>query len=115
MAKTGDERTIAWRVGLREAVAAVGRLKRPIRGLYLFCNRKGQPYTGNGFRSIWQCRKRSAMEKGVLKERFREHDIRAKTASDTTAEHAIELMGHHDGRITEKHYRRKPKIVRPLQ
>ena len=114
MNKTGDEHMIPWSDRLRRSVDDIGQLKRPVRGLYLFCNRQGQPYTGNGFRSIWQRKMRSAIESGVLKERFREHDIRAKTASDATKEHAVELMGHHDGRITDKHYRRKLKIVRPL-
>jgi len=86
-----------------------------IHRLYLFCNRKGQPYTGNGFRSIWQRKMRSAIEAGVLKERFREHDIRAKAASDITKDHAEELLGHHDGRITDKHYRRKLKIMLPVR
>ncbi len=115
VSKTGERIIYEWTDDLRAAVATIGRLKRPVRGLYLFCTRTGQPYTGNGFRSIWQRKMRSAIEGGVLKERFRDHDIRAKAASDADAQHAIELMGHHDGRITDKHYRRKRRIVRPLQ
>ena len=55
------------------------------------------------------------MKAGVLKERFRDHDIRAKAASDVDRVHATELMAHLDARTTAKHYRRKPEIVRPLK
>lgn len=58
---------------------------------------------------------RSALEAGILKERFRDHDIRAKAASDTDRQHAIELMTHQDGRITDKYYRRKPAKTRLLR
>jgi len=113
--KTGKRIVISWSPALRDAVDAAKRLRRPVRGLYLFCNRKGQPYTGSGFRSLWQRRMRSALAKGVLKERFREHDIRAKAASDADRAHATELMAHLDAKTTAKHYRRKPEIVRPLK
>jgi len=113
--KSGKKRIMEWSDALHAAVDTIGQLKRPVRGLYLFCTRTGQPYTGNGFRSIWQRKMRSALETGVLKDRFREHDIRAKSASDTDREHAIELMTHQDGRITDKYYRRKPEIMRPLR
>jgi integrase len=104
--KSGKKYIMGWSDDLQAAVAAIGQLKRPVRGLYLFCTRTGQPYTGNGFRSIWQRKMKSALEKGILKERFHDHDIRAKTTSDTDSQHAVELMTHQDGRITKKYYRR---------
>ncbi len=113
--KTGKHIVISWSDALHDAVRAIKRLRRPVRGLFLFCNRKGQPYTGNGFRSLWQRRMRSALTTGILKERFREHDIRAKAASDAEREHATELLAHLDAKTTAKHYRRKPEIVRPLK
>jgi integrase len=46
--------------------------------------------------------------------RFKEHDLRAKCASDAeTLERARQLLGHADARITERVYRRKPEVVRP--
>jgi integrase len=113
--KTGKHIIISWTDALHDAVGAIRGLRRPVRGLFLFCNRKGQPYTGNGFRSLWQRRMRSALATGLLKERFREHDIRAKAASDVDRAHATELMAHLDAKTTAKHYRRKPEIVRPLK
>ena len=112
--KTGKKTIYAWSDDLRAAIEAARRLPRPIRGMYVFCNRRGQPYTGSGFRSIWQRRMKSALEKGVLNERFREHDLRAKTASDADPGHATELMAHTDAKLTERVYRRKPQVVLPM-
>lgn len=112
--KTGKKVIFKWNPDLRGAVDVARRLRRPVKGMYLFCNRRGQPYTGSGFRSIWQRRMKSALSSGVLKERFREHDIRAKSASDAKPDHACELLAHMDARTTETFYRRKPEIVLPM-
>ncbi len=59
---------------------------------------------------------KKAIETGVLKERFTEHDLRAKTASDTDLTHAAELLAHGDTKITDRHYRqRKAAVVMPLK
>ena len=51
-----------------------------------------------------------------VKERFTEHDLRAKCASDaTTLEHAQQLLAHADKRTTERIYRRKAERVNPLR
>jgi len=45
-----------------------------------------------------------------------EHDLRAKCASDAaTLEHARALLAHVDSRLTDRVYRRKPEMVRPLR
>ena len=112
--KTGKRIIICWKEDLKAAVEATRKLPRPVRGLYLFCNRRRQPYTGSGFRSIWQRKMRSALEQGVLTERFTEHDLRAKSASDTDPEHATRLLAHSSSKMTET-YLRKPERVSPLQ
>jgi hypothetical protein len=49
-------------------------------------------------------------------ERFTEHDLRAKCASDAESlEHAQALLSHADSKITAQVYRRKPTRVRPLR
>ena len=48
-------------------------------------------------------------------ERFTEHDLRAKCASDAEfLEHARALLSHADVRTTKAIYRRKPERVKPL-
>lgn len=48
-------------------------------------------------------------------ERFTEHDLRAKVASDADGEHARKLLGHATNQITEKVYRRKPELILPAK
>lgn len=94
--------------------------KKHVGSTRLFHTRQGNPYyhvDGNGhalgqpegFNSMWG----RLMDKWVASggERFHEHDIRAKSASDTTLEHAQQLMDHKSPRITEDVYRRAPVVV----
>lgn len=73
------------------------------------------PYSASSFASIWQRKMKKAMEAGMLKERFTDHDLRAKTGSDAELEHATKLLPHLDPKVTRKHYRRKVPVVRPLR
>jgi integrase len=70
--------------------------------------------TRSMFRSAWQ----RAMNKWVAMghERFWEHDIRAKAASDSTSlANAAELLGHDNSSTTARHYRRGVQRVKPLR
>lgn len=116
ISKTGKRIVIKWSRDLTQAVNAIKRLRRRVGSMYLFSTRKGQPYTPSGFASIWQRRMKKAIDTGVLTERFTEHDLRAKTASDTDLTHAAELLAHGDTKITDRHYRqRKAAVVTPLK
>jgi integrase len=64
---------------------------------------------------MWQRFMDKALKETSLQERFQERDLRAKTASDMPLELASALLGHADPRITEKVYRRKPDVVKPLK
>lgn len=55
-------------------------LKRPIRGLYLFCTRQGKPYSDTGFKAMWNRVQVKWAESGG--QRFTFHDIRAKALTD---------------------------------
>jgi hypothetical protein len=55
-----------------------------------------------------------AVEQGIIAERFRDHDIRAKTGRDTSLQHASKLLAHSDEKITLRHYQRKAQKIRPL-
>jgi integrase len=53
-----------------------------------------------------------AVERGLITE----HDLRAKVGSDSESlERARQLLGHADAKFTERVYRRKPDVVRPLR
>ena len=114
ISKTGKRIVIKWSDALRVAVERVRKIPRPVRGLHLFCTRHGMPYTVSGFSSIWQRKMKAAVANGVFKERFTDHDIRRKTASDLDdPEHAKRLLGHSNVAVTLKYYRVKPEIVEP--
>jgi integrase len=119
---TGKRVIIGWSDELREAVA-MAKAARPVQiGPYLFCNRSGECYfdeaTGRagGWESLWRGFMARVLKETKVKERFTEHDLRAKCASDAeTLAHAQALMTHADSRITDRVYRRKPEMVKPLR
>lgn len=114
---------IEWTDELRAAVE-MAKQARPVDiSPWLFCTNKGECYfdeekeTATGWDSMWQ---RFMVDRVLgetkVKERFTEHDLRAKCASDAeTLEHARSLLAHADGKLTERVYRRKPEKVRPLR
>lgn len=119
---TGKRQIIGWSEEVRAAVQ-MAKDARPMRfSSFLFCNRKGEGYfdeeTGRagGWESLWRNFSARIMEETKVEERFTEHDLRAKCASDAeTLEHARQLLSHADGKITERVYRRKPEFVKPLR
>ena len=99
----------------------MAKAARPVLSQFLFCNRKAKGYideaTGNvhGWDSMWGRFLERVMSETKVTERFTEHDLRAKCASDAvTLEHARALLSHADSRTTDAIYRRKPERVRPL-
>ncbi|MEM7469300.1 MAG: hypothetical protein AAF387_20785 [Pseudomonadota bacterium] len=84
----------------------------------LFHTRRGKSYvtendTTSGFDSIWRRWMLKCLDQGLVEERFSEHDLRAKTASDAdTVERATELLGSGKA-VVKKHYRRKGRVVKP--
>jgi hypothetical protein len=119
---TGKRVIIGWSDELREAVA-MAKAARPVQiGPFLFCNRAGECYvdeaTGRagGWESLWRGFMGRVLKETKVTERFTEHDLRAKCASDAeTLAHAQQLMTHADSKITERVYRRKPQMVKPLR
>jgi integrase len=115
-AKTGSKQLYEWTPGLREVVERAKALKRPIRGLYLFCTRQGQPYSDSGFKAMWHRVQVKWAEQGG--QRFTFHDIRAKALTDAKqlGQDAQALAGHSSAAMTE-HYikQREFKRVTPLK
>lgn len=119
---TGKRHTIEWSDELRAAVAEA-KAARPVDiSPYLFCNRRGGCYfddekeTASGWDSMWQRFMDRVLAETKVTERFTEHDMRAKAASDAESlQHAQQLLAHADSKITERVYRRKPGRVKPLR
>ncbi|WP_323142776.1 tyrosine-type recombinase/integrase [Massilia phyllosphaerae] len=119
---TGKRMIIEWSDELRSAVA-LAKGARPMKlSPFLFCNRDGEGYidekTGRagGWESLWRNFITRVMDETKVKEHFTEHDLRAKCASDaTTLEHARSLLAHADSKLTDRVYRRRPEVVKPLR
>lgn len=114
--KTGAKQLYEWTAGLTEVVGRAKSLKRPIRGLYLFCTRQGQSYSDTGFKAMWNRVQIKWADQGG--QRFTFHDIRAKALTDAKklGLDAQSLAGHATSAMTE-HYikQREFKRVKPLR
>jgi len=120
--KTGKSITYSWSKDLRDACnLALGA--RPVDiSPFLFCNKLGKGYldettgTASGWDSMWQRFFDRIITETKVTERFTEHDLRAKCASDAdTLEHARQLLTHTDSKITQRVYRRKAEVVKPAK
>jgi integrase len=113
--KVNTKLLIQWSDALRECVNRARQLRGNIRSIYLFCKEDGQPYKFAGLRHMYRMAMDKALAKGVLKEKFNFHDLRAKTYSDDENEQErIKRAGHVDGAMGRV-YDRKVKKVKPLK
>lgn len=103
--------------GLKAAIDNVLELPRPIGSMFLFCTKRGQPYIKeggltSGFDSIWQRAMKKALAQTSLAEKFTEHDLRAKVASDAeTDQEAQRQLDHATVQTTRSTYRRKAQVM----
>jgi integrase len=118
---TGKRMIISWSEELRAAVEAA-KSARPVDiAPWLFCTSAGACYVNAeglapGWDSMWARFMTRVLKENRVTERFTEHDLRAKVGSDSESlERARQLLGHADAKITERVYRRKPEVVRPLR
>ena len=118
---TGKRTIYVWTPELKEAVD-MAKKARPKSSTLLFCTREGVGYvnerTGKapGWKSMWQRFSARVIAETKIKEHFTEHDLRAKVGSDAESrEHARALLAHADARTTDKIYRRKPEVVKPMK
>ncbi|HNV88898.1 MAG TPA: tyrosine-type recombinase/integrase [Methylotenera sp.] len=113
--KTGSKQLYEWTDGLNDVVTRAKALKRPIRGLYLFCTRQGQPYSDTGIKAMWNRVQIKWAESGG--QRFTFHDIRAKALTDAKSlgMDAQSLAGHSTSAMTDHYIKNKEyKRVKPI-
>lgn len=120
--KTGKTGVMEWTPALREAWEKCLEVRPFDIAPNLFCNRRGKSYmsentgTASGWQSVWQRFMERVLTETKVKERFTEHDLRAKAGSDSaTKERAQELLMHDSVATTIRAYRRKPVRIRPLK
>ena len=119
---TGKAIIIQWTPALKEAINECLAVRPTQHSFFVFCNRRGESYykadaikTTSGFDSIFGRYMDRAIEETRLQERFVEHDLRAKTASDLEdINKAQKLLAHSSIRMT-RGYMRKPVKVEPAK
>lgn len=115
-AKTGQRQIIERTPALDDVLQRLQRA-RPVAGMRLLCTKRGQPYSESGFKALWQRLARSALDQGVLEERFTFHDIRAKSATDAEQQglDPQRLLGHTSRNQTETYLRSRRAIrIQPV-
>jgi integrase len=110
---SGKTLLIEWSEELRAVIDRAKQLRPQVRQP-IIATLRGKPYTGEGFNTNWQRLMKKALKNGLI-EPFRFHDLRAKSASDDTAEAASERLGHASRATTDRFYRRRPARVKPLR
>lgn len=99
-----------WSPGLR---AALGLPDDPLAAVppgRFVCGTRGSPLSKSGFQTAWQ--RLQAKVFPNKEDRFTFHDLRAKAGSDSVDG---KLLGHADQRTLNRHYRRKPEVVTPVE
>jgi integrase len=114
--KTKAKVLIEWTPALRDCVAALRALPRPVSGMFLICNRSGQPYSSYGFDTLWGRLMTAWCAAG--NERFHFHDLRAKAVTKMVEDgrQARDLSGHKSDAMIAKIYdRRSVKRAKPAE
>ena len=120
--KTGKPTIYDFTPELEETLRMVRAARPSDVGDLLFCTQKGTGYFNEkdgqayGWDSMWQRFMARVLKETKVKERFTEHDLRAKCASDAgSLEHARQLLSHADSKTTNRIYRRKAERVMPAK
>ena len=113
--KTKGQLIFAWTPGLQEVIERARRLRRRIGSLWLFATHAGQPYTMDGFATIWTRLVHRSEVEGLT---F--HDLRARALTDAKKiggrDYAQALAAHQSGDTTERYIRgREVQVVKPIK
>ena len=108
--KTGRKLLFEWTDELREATTR--RMSGDVISMWIVHNKKGYPYSGEGFRTQWGKYIRNAIKDKKLdpEMRFAFKDLRIKAGSDSDDDN---LLGHQNRAVLYRHYKRKAIKVRP--
>ncbi|NNM59130.1 MAG: tyrosine-type recombinase/integrase [Legionellales bacterium] len=96
--------TLEWNETLSALIDKAKKIALNLGSDLLFPNQSGKEYTSDGFRAVWRKIVSKGIDEKKIKERFRFHDIRRKTATDIERvagrENARQLLGHSDQKTT---------------
>jgi len=118
VSKTQDSGVAAidmeWSEELRDIMERSKRLTPHIPNDYIIRTKKGKPYTGSGFYSIWQRLMAKHVKNGG--KHFTFNDLRSVSAdAAATVEEARDRLGHTSTATTQRWYRRAPTKAKPAK
>ncbi len=116
--KDPDDRYILeWTDRIRDIVDQVKAIPpRRIGSAHLFLTARGKPFinddTGetNAFNTLWTRWMTKAVDLGIVKDWFRENDLRAKSVENLSVEQTKNLLRHTTGNTTKKHYLTRERL-----
>lgn len=111
--KTDKLQLFRWNAALSKAIDQAKSIKRPVRGLYLLCTMRGQPYQYQQI-NIWWIKART--DAGIENVRF--HDIRGKAATDAKrgGQDYQALLGHATKAMSDSYIKlEEAQQVEPLK
>jgi integrase len=110
--KTGKRQVKLWTPELREVVklALATNTKPKIQTPHIIRSRLGRRYTRCGFNSTWLREQREALAQGVIKNRFRYHDMKIKSISDFEGD-IQRFSGHKTRSMAERYNRTADRVV----
>jgi integrase len=106
--KTGHRILVAWSDELRVAVAEARKISKNIKGMTLYSNRTGKPWSYSSISLMW----RNAVKAAGI-ENAKIHDIRAKSATDAQSQglDSKKLLGHASESSHNRYLRNKKTAV----
>lgn len=111
--KTKRLQLFQWNPALIRAIEQAKAIERPVRGLYLLCTQKGQPYSYAMLNAWWmQAREKAAVENVHF------HDIRGKAATDAkrNGQDYQALLGHTTKAMSDSYIKlEEAQQVEPLR
>lgn len=114
--KTGAKIEMERSVVMLAIVERLKAFKPDIPNVYLIRARDGQPYTPDGFSSIWKRLMAKYLKLNPQAKKFTFHDLRSVSADGAaTAEEARDRLGHSDVATTKRYYLRGAVKAKPRE
>lgn len=112
--KTGKAQIKLWTDRLKAAVDLGLQTKTGGKrtSMHIIRNRSGQGYTVSGFTATWKKLQQKALDDGIIKQKFRFHDLKITSVSDYEGDKQ-QFSGHKTRSMMER-YNRRPDKVTPI-
>ena len=107
--KTGKQQVKLWSERLRDAVE-LGLSGSHDLDAAIVRSKRGQPYTRDGFNSVWLREQKKALAAGKISARFRFHDLKVKAISDFEGDKQ-QFSGHKTQSMVQRYNRTADKVV----